>query len=84
MVKMSKEEIITKLREVFKLVIQKDAENILLDAKIMTDLGVNSVGLIYMIVGIEKVFEIDMSDVTFNTFNTVGDVVDHIYKLKKE
>ena len=79
--KMSKEEIIAKLKEVFKLVITDgaDADAIALDADIMTGLGVNSIGLIYLIVGIEKVFKIDMSDVTFNTFKVVGDVVDYIY-----
>lgn len=77
---MNKQEIETKLREVFNLVLSKDASNISLDANIMTDLGVNSVGLIYMIIGIEKTFDIDMSEVTFNTFKTVGDVVDFIYK----
>ena len=49
-----------------------------MESKIVSDLGVSSVGMIYLMVAIEEQFGIDMSDVTFNTFETVGDVVNYI------
>lgn len=82
---MNQSEIIIKLKDVFKLVIKEniDVEKITLDTDIMTGLGVNSIGLVYLVVAIEKVFDIDMSDVTFNTFKVVGDVVDYIEERVK-
>lgn len=74
---MTNEQIIEKLKDIFRLVIHNniDLDKITLESNIITDLGVNSVGLVYLVIGIEEMFEVDMSDVTFNTFKTVGDVV---------
>ena len=81
---MTELEILEVLKKVFTLVINRNADvnNMNLDAKIVQDLGVSSVGLIYLVVAIEEQFGIDMSDVTFNSFETVGDVVKYI-KSKK-
>ena len=78
---MTKEEIVTKLKDIFKLVVHNGVEVDVLDpsANIMLDLGVNSVALIYLVLAIEKSFNIEMSDVTYNSFKTVGEVVDYIY-----
>ena len=77
---MSREEIIVKLKEVFQMVVYNGVNVDLIDenSNIKFDLGVNSVGLIYLVVAIEKVFNVDMSEVTADTFKTVGDVVDFI------
>lgn len=77
---MTKEKIIEKLKDIFKLVIHNnvDLSKVTLETNIIKDLGVNSVGLVYLVIGIEEMFEVDMSEVTFNTFETVGDVVDFI------
>lgn len=77
---MTKEQIIEKLKDIFKLVIHNnvDLSKVTLETNIIKDLGVNSVGLVYLVIGIEEMFEVDMSEVTFNTFETVGDVVDFI------
>lgn len=77
---MTKEQIIEKLKEIFKLVIHNnvDLSKVTLETNIIKDLGVNSVGLVYLVIGIEEMFEVDMSEVTFNTFETVGDVVGFI------
>lgn len=79
---MTREEIIQKLREIFKIVVHNGVSADLLteESVIRSDLGVDSVGLIYMVITIENVFAIEMKNITFNTFNTVGDVVDYIYK----
>lgn len=81
---MTELEILEGLKKIFTLVINRnaDAENMKMDAKIVSDLGVSSVGLIYLMVAIEEQFGIDMSDVTFNSFETVGDVVTYIKNKK--
>lgn len=77
---MNKDEIIEKLKEIFQLVVHNgvSVDNITEDSLIMTDLGVDSVGLIYLAIAIEKTFEVDMSEVTINTFKTIGDVIKFI------
>ena len=81
---MSELEILEGLKKIFTLVINRNAEvdNMKMDAKIVSDLGVSSVGLIYLMVAIEEQFCIDMSDATFNSFETVGDVVTYIKNKK--
>lgn len=81
---MTELEILEGLKKIFTLVINRNAEvdNMKMDAKIVSDLGVSSVGLIYLMVAIEEQFGIDMSDVTFNSFETVGDVVTYIKNKK--
>lgn len=82
---MNKEGIIVKLKEIFHLVVNSKVNVDELDENgiITRDLGVNSIGLIYLAVAIEKTFNIDMSNVTINTFNTIGDVVEFIEKGTK-
>ncbi len=77
---MSEQKILDELKKIFVLVVNRgqDVDKMTLDAKIVNDLGVSSVGMIYLMVAIEEQFGIDMSDVTFNTFETVGDVVKYI------
>ena len=50
------------------------------ESNIKLDLGVNSVGLIYLVVAIEKIFQVNMMNVTVETFKTVGDVITYIYE----
>ena len=78
---MTKEEILQKLKDIFKLVVHNGVEVDVLDpsANITLDLGVNSVAMIYLVLAIEKSFNIEMRDVTYNSFKTVGEVVDYIY-----
>ena len=77
---MTRNEIIEKLKEIFQLVINNgiSLDDISESADVTNDLGVNSIGLIYMAVAIEKTFNIDMSNVSINTFKTIKDVVDYI------
>ena len=79
---MTKEQITAKLKDIFKLVVHNGVlvDNLDRSANITMDLGVNSVSLIYLALAIEKTFNIEMRDVTYNTFQTVGDVVDYIYE----
>ena len=76
----TREEIKNKLKEVFQMVVYNGVNVDLIDesSNIKLDLGVNSIGLIYLAVAIEKVFNIDMSNITVDTFKTVSDVIDYI------
>ena len=42
------------------------------------DLGLNSVGLLYIVIAIEESFGVDLADADFSDFNTVKDVIDYI------
>lgn len=77
-------EILEELKKIFVLVVNRgaDIDKVTLDANIVNDLGVSSVGLIYLMVAIEEQFSIDMSDASFNSFETVSDVVNYIKNKK--
>ena len=79
---MTREEIIIKLEEVFQMVVCNGVNIDLIteESNIKLDLGVNSVGLIYLVVAIEKIFQVNMMNVTVETFKTVGDVITYIYE----
>ena len=81
---MTKLEILDQLKKIFTLVVNRnmDVSTIKMESKIINDLGISSVGLIYLMVAIEENFDIDMSDATFNSFETVGDVVTYIKNKK--
>ncbi len=48
------------------------------DSLLSTDLGLNSVGILYTVMGIEDAFSVEFDDVGFSDFKTVGDVLDYI------
>lgn len=77
---MTKQEILDELKKIFILVVNRgaDVNKLTLDAKIINDLGVSSVGMIYLMVAIEEQFNINMSDASVNSFETVNDVVNFI------
>jgi acyl carrier protein len=77
---MTRDEIIEKLKEIFKLIVNRNADlsKISEDSKIVDDLGVNSVGAIYLAIAIEEMFKVDVSEVSFSTFSTVKDVINYI------
>ena len=82
---MKREEIIETLKKIFITVIDenKDFSNVSEETNIIKDLGVNSVGLIYLLMAIEETYDIDMSDVTFSTFEKIGDVIKYIEEATK-
>ena len=78
---MTKLEILDELKKIFTLVVNRnmDVSTIKMESKIVNDLGISSLGLIYLMVAIEETFDIDMSDASFDSFETVQDVVNYIY-----
>ncbi len=77
---MSRVEIIEKLKEVFSMVTGGAPEDVHIteDARLIEDVGLNSVGILYLVVGIEETFGIRFENVGIADFKRVGTVVDYI------
>lgn len=79
---LTRSEIIAKLKDIMVMALGKqvDADE---SSNLTTDLGLNSVGLLYVVIAIEEFFGIRFDDVSFGDFQTVGDVVDYIENKQK-
>ena len=81
---LSKSDILDKLKSILINMDAKNAEiadKINSDTKLVTDLGLSSVGTLYMVIAIEETFNVEFD--TDKPFTTVGEVVDFIEgKLK--
>ena len=79
---MERSEIKAKLNDVLELALGTKAKDILSncteDSSLTSDLGLNSVGVLYVVIGIEEFFNISFDNVSFGDFNTVKDVIDYI------
>lgn len=76
---MDKNTVLEKLKEIFKLVNPDfDVNNVSLSSRLKEDLNMTSLSMIYIVVALENEFDIDMSDVSFNSFETVENVVEYI------
>ena len=77
---MQRSEIIEKLKDV--MMMATGDENVLNgcteQSSLTTDLGLNSVGILYIVIAIEEFFNIQFDDVGFGDFHTVGDVINYI------
>jgi len=83
---MSRNEIIAKLKEI---IISADSsleartDSVTEDTRIMQDLGLSSIGMLYIAIAIEEVFGIRFDNVGISDFVTVRSIVDYIEgKLK--
>ena len=80
---MSRTEIIEKLTDVMKLAMpasQLDVSKLTEDSNLITDVGLTSVGILYVVIAIEEFFNIRFDDVGIADLKTVGEVVDYIEK----
>lgn len=78
---MHKQEILEKLSGIFKLVMGENAANLAdcnENANLIDDLGLNSVGILYLVIAIEESFGIRFDDVGTSDLKTVGQVVEYI------
>lgn len=82
---MSRNEIKTKLQEVFELVMGREQTGLSFqeDTRLAEDMGLNSVGILYLVIATEEMFSLRFEDVGFNDFKTVGDVMDYLEKKSK-
>ena len=84
---MTENEILQKLKVIFRTALPDKAdimENVDMDSDLRTQVGLNSIGMICMVIMIEETFSIQFDDVGFNDFVTVRDVVDFIRKSNQE
>ena len=72
-----------KVKELLIEELQIDEADITLDAKLSTDLGVNSIELADLIMLCEDKFDIVIKDEDIHNFITIGDVVNYLEALEK-
>lgn len=78
---LSRTEIKEKLADIMEYAIRDssiDFNSLNESSSLVTDLGLNSVGILYIVIAIEEEFSFEFENVGFNDFKTVGDVVDYI------
>ena len=77
---MEKKEILNKIIEIYENIIgeEVDKEIFTLSSNIKEDLGINSVGLLYLIVDIENKFDVVLHNQSIEKFVTLDDVVTYI------
>ena len=83
---MSREEIFSKLKELIKNANTSTPElldSCSEDSDLRGDLGLTSIGVLYLAISIEQLFDIEFNDSSFDDFSTVRDVVDYIEKFQK-
>ena len=82
---MTREEIKEKLKEIMLMAVPEATETIKKcteESNLNTDLGLNSVGILYVVIAIEDFFSINFVNVNFGDFQTVGDVLDYIQRAQ--
>ena len=78
---MSRGEIFEKLRDILISADDRgsaDASKYTESSKLVTELGLTSVNILYMVIAIEETFGIYFDNVGMSDFQTIGDVVSYI------
>lgn len=74
---------IEQLTDIFKIATGNstvDLSQVGEDARLSTDLGLDSVGILYVVIAVEEAFGIRFDDVGAGDFQTLCDVIDYIEK----
>lgn len=81
---MDRSEILIRLKRIFKIVVNNAVNLDLFDenSDIVNDLGVNSIGMIYLAIAIQDEFKVDVSGLSTKAFSKVSDVIDYISEGK--
>ena len=80
---LSRSEIIEKLADVMKMVMgdrMPDLSGMTEESHLVNDLGLNSVGVLYIVIAIEEFFNIRFDNIGFADLKTLGQVIDYIEK----
>lgn len=83
---MTRSEIFQKLKELIKMANTSTPEVLDTcseDSDLRGDLGLTSIGVLYLAISIENEFELEFNDASFDDFNTVKDVIDYIEQNQK-
>ncbi len=78
---MNRTEIIETLKEIILQATGDEAsslENCTEASNLTTDLGMNSIGLLFVVIAIEERFDINFDEDVVTEFKTVGDVVNYL------
>ena len=78
---MTDKEVLEKLKEILKAALPDKADiidSVEEDSDLRTQVGLNSIGMICMVIMIEETFSVQFDNVGFNDFTTVKDVIDYI------
>ena len=71
-------------QELIRILVSQDeskkdaAENAADDTDLITGLGLNSIGMLYMVISIETTFMMRFDDVGMNDLRTFGGVIDYV------
>ena len=83
---MERKEIFEKLKDLIKMANTSNPElidNCNESSNLRGDLGLTSIGVLYLAISIEQMFDIEFGNTSFDDFNTVKDVVDYIEQNSK-
>ena len=78
---MNREEILNGLKEILRTIEGHDDKVIdaaTEESNLKSDLGLNSIGMLYIMITIEEKFEISFEDSHIEDFKTLGDVISYI------
>lgn len=84
---MSRNEIKEKLLQVMEMVAPSDGVDwsaVTEQTSLVNDIGLSSVGVLYIVIAIEEFFGIRFENVGFADFKTIGDVVNYIEEMVQE
>jgi acyl carrier protein len=83
---LTRKEILEKLQDILASINENDREKIEASteaSRLVEDLGLTSVGMLYLVIILEESFQIKFEDVGTATFDTVAKVVDYIEEKTK-
>ena len=83
---MSRDEIFNKLKELLKLANSSSPELVEEcneESDLRSDLGLTSIGVLYLAISIEQEFGIEFEGSSFDDFSKVKDIIDYIEKKTK-
>lgn len=83
---LTRKEIFEKLQDILISINENDREKIEASteaSRLVEDLGLTSVGMLYLVIILEESFQIKFEDVGTATFDTVAKVVDYIEERTK-
>ena len=68
-----------KLKEILERIMpDNDYSNITIDSDIKNDLGLNSIGFLYLVLGIEEEFNVEIHNINADEFKKVKDVINYL------
>jgi len=79
--RLSRSEILEKLQEIMISINESERvkiESTTEESRLIEDVGLNSVGMLYLVIVLEESFQIKFEDVGTATFDTIGKVIDYI------